>query len=94
MRKKTLSLAAMAIVAVVAAVGVSKNANKVELSDFALANVEALASGEFHEGTCGYSPDGILGMCNVRQDHVLELYYTFGGYWCCDSCSSTTYCGS
>lgn len=66
---------------------------KTGLSDLALANVEALASGEFNEGTCGYSPDGSIGMCNIRKDHVLELYYSFGGYWCCDSCSSTRYCG-
>lgn len=39
-------MAVIAIVAVAAAVGVSKNANKVGLSELALANVEALANGE------------------------------------------------
>lgn len=47
MKKKLLPLAAIAIIAVAAAVGVSKNANEVELSDLTLANVEALARGEY-----------------------------------------------
>lgn len=46
MKKKIISLAAVAIVAVAAVVGVSKNANEVEFSDLALANIEALANGE------------------------------------------------
>lgn len=50
--KKIISLAAIAIVAVAAAVGVSKNANEVELSDLALANVEALARGEGNHEDC------------------------------------------
>lgn len=46
MKKKIVSLCAIAIVAVAAAFGVSKNANELELSDLALANVEALADDE------------------------------------------------
>lgn len=46
MKKKFLSVAAIAIVAVAVAIGVSKNVNEVEFSDLTLANVEALANGE------------------------------------------------
>lgn len=93
MKKKIFGAALIAAMAVAAGWNYQQNKQSVELSDLAKANVEALASGEFNEGTCGYSPDGITGMCNIRKDHVLELYYSFGGYWCCDSCSSTSYCG-
>lgn len=91
--KKLLGIIAIAALVAAAGWNFSQSQNEVEMSDLALANVEALASGEFNEGTCGYSPDGSTGMCNIRKDHVLELYYSFGGYWCCDSCSSTRYCG-
>lgn len=55
MKKKIVSLSAIAIVAVAAAFGVSKNANEVGLSDLALANVEALAGDE--------SADDIIDNC-------------------------------
>jgi hypothetical protein len=92
MKKKIFSLVAIAAISL----GVwnySENQTNVELSDLALANVEALASGEYHPGTCGWSPNGVIAICNIREDHVYELFHSFGGWWCCDSCSSTSYCG-
>lgn len=49
--KRKFFLLTIAIVAVVATIGISKNANEVELSDLALANVEALAYGESGGGS-------------------------------------------
>lgn len=91
--KRIIGIILIAVAAVTAGWNFSQSQNEVKLSDLALANIEALASGEFNEGTCRYSQDGSTGMCNIRKDHALELYYSFGGHWCCDSCSSTRYCG-
>jgi bacteriocin-like protein len=51
-----------------------------------------------YTGTCGwmgYSADGILvSGCNTSQGHAIEMATMWsGGYWCCDRCSSTSYCG-
>ena len=48
-------------------------------------------------GTCGWrgeSADGVpVGECNVSKGHAIEMSSLFEGWWCCDSCSSTGYCG-
>ncbi len=46
MRKKILGIVVMAVVAVAAAWNINQNENEIKLSDLALDNVEALASGE------------------------------------------------
>jgi hypothetical protein len=46
MRKKTLSVVIIAAVAIVAGWNYQQSENEMELSDLALANVEALADGE------------------------------------------------
>ena len=45
MRKKILGIAVMAVVAVAAAWNINQSENEIKLSDLALDNVEALASG-------------------------------------------------
>ena len=55
MRKKILGRAVMAVVAVAAAWNINQSENEIKLSDLALDNVEALASGEGGSGYCSYS---------------------------------------
>ena len=55
MRKKILGIAVMAVVAVAAAWNINQSENEIKLSDLALDNVEALASGEGGSGYCSYS---------------------------------------
>lgn len=44
-------------------------------------------------GTCGYiSSDGDV-ECNISREYALFMHEWAGGYWCCDSCSQTSYCG-
>ena len=45
-------------------------------------------SGE-HSGSCGWSG----GLCCISKEAALYFVNTDGGNWCCDSCSSTSYCG-
>ena len=61
MRKKILGIAVMAVVAVAAAWNINQSENEIKLSDLALDNVEALASGEGGSGYCSYSGGG----CNL-----------------------------
>ena len=49
MKKKILGVALIAAMAVAAGWNFNQSKNEVELSDLALANVEALASGEYPE---------------------------------------------
>lgn len=91
--KKILGAVVLTTFAIAAGWGYQQNEKKNVLNELALANIEALARSEFNPGTCGWSLDGVLGICNIRRDHALELFYSFGGRWCCDSCSSTPYCG-
>ena len=62
MRKKILGIAVMAVVAVAAAWNINQSENEIKLSDLALDNVEALASGEGGSGYCSYS--GGFPCCN------------------------------
>ena len=57
MKKKILSIAVVAAVAVAAAWGFNQSKNEMALSDVALSNVEALAGGEGTAGVpCMYDP--------------------------------------
>ena len=58
MRKKILGIAVMAVVAVAAAWNINQSENEIKLSDLALDNVEALASGE-------------VGLSNIPMGHPL-----------------------
>ena len=69
MRKKILGIAVMAAVALTAGWNISQSENDVKLSDLALDNVEALASGE-GSSTC---------YTNCIFDYNYECY-VFGGY--------------
>ena len=59
MKKKVTLLCAVAAMGIAAAVGVSLQ-NRAQLSDVALANIEALASGEASIGSVGHET-----LCNV-----------------------------
>ena len=50
----------MAVVAVAAAWNINQSENEIKLSDLALDNVEALASGEGGSGYCSYSGGGCI----------------------------------
>ena len=56
MKKKIVSIAVVAAVAVAAAWGFNQSNNEMALSDVALSNVEALAGGEWN-GTCWLTQD-------------------------------------
>jgi len=43
--------------------------------------------------TCGYKTSGGTIACGVSKS-VAQSAVSGGGNWCCDSCPSTTYCGS
>lgn len=47
-------------------------------------------------GTCGYSVT-IAGEsftdCGVSKATATGMASTWGGYWCCDSCGQSSYCG-
>ena len=60
MRKKILGIAVMAVVSVAAAWNINQSENEIKLSDLALDNVEALASGEGGSGYCSYSGGGCI----------------------------------
>ena len=68
MRKKILGIAVMAVVAVAAAWNINQSENEIKLSDLALDNVEALASGEGGSGYCSYSEDVLS---NIPMGHPL-----------------------
>ena len=45
-------------------------------------------------GTCGYrSGDGSFCACGIPQAEAQAEASLYNGYWCCDSCGSTGYCG-
>ena len=43
-------------------------------------------------GTCGWS-NGTYTLCGFSKDVIMGFFYVGGGNWCCDSCSSSSYCG-
>jgi len=97
-RKFVIFVGGIAIV-VASAVNLNIGSNKGTLSDLALANIEAMARGETDppcSGTCGWGLKDGLGWykyCNICKDLATTLQNELGGNWCCDSCSSTAYCG-
>ncbi|NDV65512.1 NVEALA domain-containing protein [Bacteroides sp. 224] len=101
MKKKILSGFAVLVVASVATFNVNLN-KKNELTTLKLANIEALAQSETEtsKGTCGsygFTGDSYAIVCNVSKAEAMDNYNWWYGTsnraWCCDSCSSTWYCG-
>lgn len=43
-------------------------------------------------GTCGYRSLSGVELCNITKDQAKGFADSNGGYWCCDSCGSTSYC--
>jgi hypothetical protein len=72
MKKKLISIAFVAAIAVTAAWNFTQSKAEVDLSDLALTNVEALAGCETLVGTCWISPD-YLNCCS-------------GGVYACSPC--------
>jgi len=50
-------------------------------------------SGSYPSGTCGYyGSDGSI-ECGVNKAYAIYMADWTNGYWCCDSCAETSYCG-
>ena len=88
MKKKVTLLCAVAAMGIAAAVGVSLQ-NRAQLSDVALANIEALASGEGEGGcksimTCPYDKDITCSGAERCVTDVQEMYIECDGtrYYC------------
>ena len=80
MKKKVALLCAVAAMGIAAAAGVSLQ-NRTQLSDVALANIEALASGEGEiiiDGTC-HIFDTVQRCVWLNEDKVVE--YWVNGEW-------------
>ena len=58
-------------------------------------------------GTCGWSggtvgsvEDGVATVtfyypkCNISKADAMSYYNNYGGHWCCDHCSTSSYCGN
>jgi natural product precursor len=43
-------------------------------------------------GTCGYKSSTGTVDCGVSKEEA-QFMVEEGGYWCCDSCGSSSYCG-
>ena len=44
-------------------------------------------------GTCGWADDDTgYCICGMPKEVVLDYVNHNGGWWCCDSCGSSTYC--
>ena len=69
MRKKILGIAVMAVVAVAAAWNINQSENEIKLSDLALDNVEALASGEVEADIAVTLGEDVLS--NIPMGHPL-----------------------
>lgn len=66
MKKKILGITIIATIAVISAWNISRNSHTVSLSDLALDNIEALASGENSEKHSSYHYNSVLdkNICN------------------------------
>lgn len=69
MRKKILGIAVMAVVAVAAAWNINQSENEIKLSDLALDNVEALASGKVEADIAVTLGEDVLS--NIPMGHPL-----------------------
>ena len=51
--------------------------------------------GDGSYGTCGWSQSGESdsGTCGISKESAQSYHQMYGGWWCCDSCSTTSYCG-
>ena len=67
---------------------------------FALGNVsEKLSDSKLKAllggyGTCAWKPSGPMSpnsLCNVSYSTVMDYYDAYGGNWCCDSCSTSSW---
>ena len=74
MKKKIFGAVLIAAMAVAAGWHFNQNKNEVELSDLALANVEALAQSESNIGTCTW-----VG-CKMDFYTTCNVYTTWGGF--------------
>ena len=74
MKKKIFGAVLIAAMAVAAGWNFNQNKNEVELSDLALANVEALAQSESNIGTCTW-----VG-CKMDFYTNCNVYTTWGGF--------------
>lgn len=79
--KKLFGIMALVAIAATAGWNFSQSQDEVELSDLALANVEALARNEGVEVTCSYTCRDGIGKC----------WFRFGGS-CVRSSSTNIYC--
>lgn len=75
MKKKILGITIMAIVALAAGWNINQSDNNIKLSDLALDNVEALASGEGGGGYCSRSGGG----CIIKYSDGTSTYIS--GRW-------------
>jgi len=66
-----------------------KNAEMLRESEMKL-----VVGGYSGEGSCGVNlPSGAGGpMCGISKSLAVSLANSWGVNWCCDSCSSTSYC--
>lgn len=53
----------------------------------------SLIKAGYPTGTCGYINEDGRSECNVSKSFALYMHEWGGGYWCCDSCAETFYCG-
>lgn len=70
MKKNILGIAILAIVALATGWNISQNNNKIQISDLALDNIDALASGESGSGYCSYPGSG----CIIRYSDGTSSY--------------------
>ena len=46
-------------------------------------------------GTCGWDGGNLTSpFCGISRKAAKDNAAEHGGYWCCDNCSTTSYCGS
>jgi natural product precursor len=72
-----------------------KTLGKLKLKAEKLLSHEELVNfrGGSGSGTCGWNGGGVSApVCGISKDNATALQSTYGGYWCCDSCGSASYC--
>jgi len=98
MKKKIVSIAVVAAVAVAAAWGFNQSKNEVALSDVALSNVEALASGESDNFTCssgGVGSSSCSTSASINGSGTSCNVSCTGGYYaCCNAMHNRCVCRS
>ncbi|SFG95860.1 hypothetical protein SAMN04487988_111126 [Algoriphagus hitonicola] len=51
-----------------------------------------LGGGGSGSGTCGYLDTTGYPVCNLTREQAEGYANQYGGHWCCDSCSTASYC--